>query len=84
MGGGGSVIFRNFENFRILSQFSTSFPQLLFASPACVLVGALRIPCAEVLLLEDLEGNDTAIFPQFFCNYSAIFPLLFAIGFDAP
>ena len=55
-----------------------NFLQLLFACPPRVLVGALCVPCAEVLLLEASGGWVTA--PQFSRN----FPQFFAIGFDVP
>ena len=74
LGEGGTAIFRNF------SQFPTPFPAisplLPFACPPCVLVGALCVPCAEVLLLEASAGlvrhrNFSAIsrnFPAIFRN----------------
>ena len=48
------AVFRNFaisRNFTQFPAFSPS-PQLLFACPPRVRVGALCVPCAEVLLLE--------------------------------
>ena len=53
-------------------QFSSFFPQLLFACPPCMLVGALCVPCAEVLLLEASGGLLTA--PQFPHKSPAISP----------
>ena len=59
--------FRNFLQFRNFSQISAIFPQLLFGwSP--LLVGALCVPCAEVLLLEASGGLVAA--PQFSRNFS--------------
>ena len=64
-------MFRNFSQFpaifRNFPQFPAIFPELLFAHPSYVLVGALCVPCVEVLLLEASGGLATA--PQF----SAIF-----------
>ena len=57
---------------------------LPFACPPCVVVGALCVPCAEVLLLEASGGLVEAL--QFSCNFPAISrksPQYFAIGFDA-
>ena len=58
-----SAVFRNFAFFRNFPQFSAVFPQLLVACPPDVLVGALCVPCAEVLLLEASGG--LGVFPQF-------------------
>ena len=49
---GGGLTSAIFHTFSHLSQFSAIFPQMLFACPPCVLVGALCVPCVEVLLLE--------------------------------
>ena len=52
------------------SAISRNFPQLFFACPRGVLVGALWVPCAEVLLLEASGGLVMA--PQFSRNFHAI------------
>ena len=83
-GGGGSEIFAIFRNFPQLHKLLQFFRNWFCLSP-CVLVGALCVPCAEVLLLEALGGWVTAT--QFSRIFSAIFgnfPQFFAIGFDAP
>ena len=67
--------------FRTFSQFAAIFPQLLFVCPPCVPVGALCVPCAEVLLFEASGGSLTA--PQFSRNFSTISPQFVAIGFHA-
>ena len=62
------------SQFLAISQFFAifhDFPQLLFACPLCVLVGALCVPCAEVLLLEASEGLVMA--PQFPPQFSRNF-----------
>ena len=58
-GGGrdrGLQFFTNFRFFSLFSQFFAISPQIFrnffFACLPCVLVGALCVPCAEVLLLE--------------------------------
>ena len=66
---------RNFSHFFAILQFPAIFPQLLFAYPPRMLVGALCVPCAELLLFEASH----ALAPQFFHN----FPQFFVIGFDA-
>ena len=63
---------------RNFSQFFAIFRQRLFACPPCVLVGALCVPCAEVLLFEASGGLVPAL--QFFRDISAIshnFPAIF-------
>ena len=67
---------------RNFPQFPAIFPQLLFACPPRALVGALHVPCAEVLPLEALGGLLTA--PPSLWEISRIFPQFFAIGFEAP
>ena len=58
------------------------FPAIALACPPRVLVGALCVPCAEVVLLEASGGsvealrssrNFPAIFPQFLRNFRAMF-----------
>ena len=53
---------------------SAIFSQLPFACPPRVLVGALCVPCADVLLREAFGrfGYSTAIFPQFSRNFSPL------------
>ena len=69
-GGRGGASGRNFS--QCFRYFFTQFPS---ACPACVCVW---VPSAEVLLRDAAGGLVTA--PQF----SAIFPQVFAVGFDAP
>ena len=63
-----SAIFRIFPHFPAIFH---DFPQLLFACPRCVLVGAPCVPCAEVLLVDVSGGLGTA--PQFYCNFPRFF-----------
>ena len=78
-GGGGwgprfPLILRNFGNFSFFFgnfwQFSAIFSQLLLLVPLRVHLGALCVPCAEVLLFEAAGGLDMA--PQFSRNFPAI------------
>ena len=81
----GGVEVRNFPQFfgvPEFSEFPASFPQLVFACPPRMCVGALCVPCAEVLLLEAPGG--LVIFLQFSCNFSSISPNLPAIFLQFP
>ena len=83
-GGGRSAFFAISQCFTIFAivrnppHFPAFFPQLLFACPPCVLVGALCVPCTEISLLQASRCLHTT--PQF----PAIFPQFLATGFDAP
>ena len=72
--GGGGVEVRNFSQFVAIPQFSAIFPQLPFACHPRVLVGALCVPCAEVLLREAFGrfGYGTAVFPAISRNCSQL------------
>ena len=65
------TISHNFPQFIAISHdfllFPAILPQLPFACPSPVRVGALGVPCAEVLLLEALGGLGMA--PQFSNNF---------------
>ena len=69
--GSGSAVF---AISRKSPQFLASFPQLPFARPPRVRVGAPCVPCAEVLLPEASGGLVTA--PQFSRNFPAVFSQL--------
>ena len=86
-GDGGPQVFVICRNFSQLFAIFRSFPQLPCACPPRVRVGALCVPCAEVLLFEASAGYGTAIFLLFSPNFPAIFPQFtqfFAIAFDVP
>ena len=72
----GGVEVRNFVQSFAISPFPANSPQLFFACPPCVLVGARCVLFAEVLLLKASHG----LAPQFFHHFGQFF----AIGFDAP
>ena len=59
MGGGGGVVVRKFSQFRNFPQFS----RIAFRPSPSRAVGALRVPCGEVLLVEAAGGLVTG--PQF-------------------
>ena len=63
-------------------RFPTIFPELLCARPPRMCVGALCVPCAEVVLLEAAGGLVTA--PQLFRHFPAIFPQFVTIGLTPP
>ena len=71
---GGGLSCAGFRPFFAISHFPRNFPQfsaIVFTCPPCVLIGALCVPCADVLLLEASGGLVAA--PQFFRNIPAIF-----------
>ena len=87
---------RFFSTFRNVPQLSAFYPQLPFARPPRMRVGAPCAPYAEVLLFEAAGGLVMApqfsrifpqfsrisptFFPHFFCNFCQFF----AVGLDAP
>ena len=67
-GQGGGIEDQNF--FCNFPQFPAIFPNCLLLAPPCALIGALCVPCAEVLLLEASGGLVTAPqFPAIFRNW---------------